>query len=114
MVERIQNALGETVKEVRISKRLTESPACLVVGDYEMSQNLQRVFAQLGQDAPDVKPILEINPDHALITKMDQEPDEDLFADLAKILFDQALLAEGGQLEDPAAFVRRLNKLMLS
>lgn len=114
MVERIQNALGDTVKEVRVSKRLTESPACLVVGDYDMSANLQRVFAQLGQDAPDVKPILEINAEHALVTKMDQEPDEDLFVDLAKILFDQALLAEGGQLEDPAAFVRRLNKLMLS
>ncbi len=114
MVERIQNALGDAVKEVRVSKRLTESPACLVVGDYDMSANLQRVFAQLGQDAPNVKPILEINPGHALVTKMDQEPDEDLFADLAKILFDQAVLAEGGQLDDPAAFVRRLNKLMLS
>ncbi len=114
MVERIQKALGDTVKEVRVSKRLTESPACLVVGDYDMSANLQRVFAQLGQDAPDIKPILEINPEHALVTKMDQEPDEDLFADLAKILFDQAVLAEGGQLEDPASFVRRLNRLMLS
>jgi molecular chaperone HtpG len=114
MVERIQTALGETVKEVRVSHRLTESPACLVVGDYDMSANLQRVFAQLGQDAPDVKPILEVNPGHPLVTKMDQEPDEDMFADLAKILFDQALLAEGGQLEDPAAFVHRLNRLMLS
>lgn len=114
LVERIQNAIGDGVKEVRVSKRLTESPACLVVGDYDMSANLQRVFAQLGQDAPDVKPILEINTEHALVTKMDQEPDEDMFADLAKILFDQALLAEGGQLEDPAAFVHRLNKLMLS
>ncbi len=114
LVERIQNALGDAVKEVRVSKRLTESPACLVVGDYDMSANLQRVFAQLGQDAPDTKPILEVNPEHPLVTKMDQEPDEDLYADLAKILFDQALLAEGGQLEDPAAFVRRLNKLMLS
>ncbi len=114
MVERIQNALGESVKEVRVSKRLTESPACLVVGDYDMSANLQRVFAQLGQDAPDTKPILEVNPEHPLVSKMDQEPDEDLFADLASILLDQALLAEGGQLQDPAAFVRRLNKLMLS
>ncbi len=114
MVERIKSALGDMVKEVRVSQRLTESPACLVVGDYDMSANLQRVFAQLGQDAPNVKPILEVNPDHPLVVKMEQEPDEDLFADLAKILFDQALLAEGGQLEDPAAFVRRLNKLMLS
>jgi molecular chaperone HtpG len=114
MVERIQSALGESVKEVRVSHRLTESPACLVVGDYDMSANLQRVFAQLGQDAPNIKPILEINPEHPLVVKIDQEPDEDRFADLSKILFDQALLAEGGQLEDPAAFVRRLNQLMLS
>jgi len=114
MVERIASALGEAVKEVRISKRLTESPACLVVGDYDMSANLQRMLKQLGQSAPETKPILEINPDHPLVQKMDQEPDEDLFADLAKILFDQATLSEGGQLDDPAAFVHRLNKLIVN
>ncbi|MES9869800.1 MAG: molecular chaperone HtpG [Sedimenticola sp.] len=114
MVERVQGVLGEKVKEVRISNRLTESPACLVVGDYDMSANLQRVLKQLGQDAPDVKPIFEINPGHPLVEKMDKEPDEDVFADLTNILFDQATLAEGGQLDDPAAFVHKLNKLMLS
>lgn len=114
LVERIQTVLGEGVKEVRISNRLTESPACLVVGDYDMSANLQRVMKQLGQDAPATAPILEINVSHPMVEKMDTEPDEDRFADLAKILLDQATLAEGGQLEDPAAFVHRLNKLMLS
>jgi len=113
LIERVQKALGESVQEVRISHRLTESPACIVVGDYDMSANLQRVLKQLGQDAPSAKPILELNPTHSLVQKMDQEPDEDLFADLASVLLDQAILAEGGQLDDPAAFVRRLNKLML-
>jgi len=114
LVERITKALGDNVKEVRISSRLTESPACLVVGDYDMSANLQRVLKQMGQAAPPTQPILEVNPDHPLVKKMDQEQDEALFDELAAILFDQATLAEGGQLEDPAAFVHRLNKLMLS
>ncbi len=114
LLERIQGVLGEGVKEVRVSNRLTESPACLVVGDYDMSANLQRVMEQLGQNAPKTQPIMEINTEHALLQRMDQEPDEDIFADLSRILFDQALLAEGGQLEDPAGFVHRLNKLMLS
>ncbi len=114
LLERIQKVLGDGVKEVRVSNRLTESPACLVVGDYDMSANLQRVLEQLGQNAPKTQPILEINTDHPLLQRMDQEPDEDVFADLSRILFDQALLAEGGQLEDPAGFVHRLNKLMLS
>ncbi len=114
LLERIQNALGESVKEVRVSNRLTESPACLVVGDYDMSANLQRMLHQLGQEAPASQPILEVNPGHPLVERMEQEGQEDTFADLAKILFDQALLAEGGQLQDPAAFVQRLNRLMLS
>jgi molecular chaperone HtpG len=114
LLERIQNVLGEGVKEVRVSNRLTESPACLVVGDYDMSANLQRVMEQLGQNAPKTQPTMEINLEHPLLQRMDQEPDEDIFADLSQILFDQALLAEGGQLEDPAGFVHRLNKLMLS
>ncbi|MCP3870560.1 MAG: molecular chaperone HtpG [Gammaproteobacteria bacterium] len=114
LVERISKALGDKVKEVRISSRLTESPACLVVGDYDMSANLQRVLKQMGQDAPAAQPILEVNTGHPLVEKMDQEPDEDLFGELAAVLLDQATLAEGGQLEDPAGFVHRLNKLMLS
>jgi molecular chaperone HtpG len=113
VVERIGKALGESVQEVRVSNRLTESPACLVVGDYDMSANLQRLMKQLGQAAPDSRPILEINPGHPLLDRMEGESDEEVFADLARILLDQATLAEGGQLTDPAAFVHRLNRLML-
>jgi len=113
LIERVKGALGESVKEVRVSNRLTESPACLVVDHYDMSQNLARVLKQLGQDAPLPTPIMEINLEHPLLQRMDGEPDEDRFAELAKLVFDQALLAEGGQLQDPAAFVHRLNRLML-
>jgi len=113
LIERITNALGESVKEVRPSVRLTESPACLVVGDYDMSQNMARVLKQIGQDAPMPTPIMEINIEHPLLSKMENEADEDRFSDMAKLLFDQALLAEGGQLEDPASFVHNMNKLLL-
>ena len=113
LIERVKTALGETVKEVRVSSRLTESPACLVVDHYDMSQNLARVLKQLGQDAPMPTPIIEINLEHPLLQRMDGEADEDKFGELAKLVFDQALLAEGGQLEDPAGFVHRLNRLML-
>ncbi len=99
---------------MKISHRLTESPACLVVGDYDMSANLQRVLKQMGQDAPDSQPILELNPTHPLVEKMDQEQDEDMFTDLAKILLDQPNWLRVASLEDPASFVHRLNKLMLS
>jgi molecular chaperone HtpG len=113
LIERVKSALGESVKEVRVSSRLTDSPACLVVGDYDMSQNLARVLKQLGQDAPMPTPIIEINLEHPLLERMDKESDEDKFGELARLVFDQALLAEGGQLEDPAGFVHRLNRLML-
>jgi molecular chaperone HtpG len=113
LLERLKTSLGDSIKEVRVSSRLTESPACLVVGDYDMSQNLARVLKQLGQDAPMPTPIMEINLDHPLVRRMDDEVDEDKFGELAKLVFDQALLAEGGQLEDPAGFVHRLNRLML-
>jgi molecular chaperone HtpG len=114
LLERIKTTLGEaTVKDVRVSGRLTDSPACLVVDDYDMSQNLARVLKQLGQDAPMPTPIMEINLEHPLLARLKSEAEEDRFGDLTKLLFDQALLAEGGQLEDPAAFVHRLNKLML-
>lgn len=113
LLERLKTALGEAVKEVRVSSRLTDSPACLVVEDHDMSQNLARVLKQLGQDAPMPTPIIEINLEHPLLDRMDAETDEDKFGELAKLVFDQALLAEGGQLQDPAAFVHRLNRLML-
>ena len=113
LIERVKSALGDTVKEVRVSSRLTESPACLVVDHYDMSQNLARVLKQLGQDAPMPTPIIEVNLEHPLLQRMENEVDEDKFTELAKLVFDQALLAEGGQLDDPAGFVHRLNRLML-
>jgi molecular chaperone HtpG len=112
LVERIAKALGERAKEVRITHRLTESPACLVVGEGELSGNLERLLKTAGQKTPTVVPILEINPHHPLVQRLQAESDERL-GDWASLLFDQALLAEGAQLEDPAGFVRRLNALML-
>lgn len=113
MLERLKSSLGEAVEDVRITHRLTESPACLVVGENDMGAQMRRLLESAGQQVPDTKPIIEVNPQHPLVEKMDQEPDEDRFAELAKILFDQASLAEGGHLKDPAAYVQRLNKLLL-
>ncbi len=113
LVDRFKEKLGDQVKDVRISHRLTDSPACLVVEAHDMSANLSRVLKQFGQDAPESKPIMEINADHPLVQHIDVEQDEDRFSDMARVLFDQALLAEGGQLDDPASFVRRMNSLML-
>ncbi len=113
LLKRMQEALGESVKEVRVSHRLTDSPACLVVEEHDMSANLARVLKSIGQDAPQTPPIMEVNLTHPLLQRLEQESDEERFGDLAKVLFDQAQLAEGGQLDDPAAFVRRLNSLML-
>ena len=112
LVERIKATLGERVKDVRVTHRLTDSPACLVTGEGDMSANLERLLKAAGQAAPTVKPTLEINPAHTLVTRMNAESDEDRFADWAHLVFDQALLAEGGQLDDPASFVRRLNGLL--
>ena len=113
LVERIQTALGETVKEVRVTHRLTDSPACLVSGENDMSGNLERLLKAAGQQTPGSKPVLEINPQHALVQRLGAETDEANFADWSSLLFDQALLAEGGQLEDPASFVKRMNKLLV-
>jgi len=112
LTERIQAALGERVKAVRVTHRLTDSPACLVTGETDMSANLERLLKAAGQAAPTVKPTLEINPSHALVTRLNSEADDTRFADWANLLFEQALLAEGGQLDDPASFVRRLNGLL--
>ncbi len=112
LVERIKTTLGDRVKDVRVTHRLTDSPACLVTGEGDMSANLERLLKAAGQAAPTVKPTLEINPVHTLVTRMNAEADEDRFADWAHLVFDQALLAEGGQLDDPASFVRRLNGLL--
>ena len=112
-IKRVKAILEADVEDVRITHRLTDSPACLVVGKDEMGAQMRRLLEQAGQMPPESKPILEINPEHPLIVSMDQEADEDRFADLAHILFDQAALAEGGGIADPAAYVRRLNKLLL-
>jgi molecular chaperone HtpG len=111
LVEKIKEALGERVKDVRITHRLTDSPSCLVADEHDPGGNLARILKSVGQKAPEVKPILEINPDHAMIGRLKNETAH--FADWANLLFDQALLAEGGQLEDPAGFVKRMNSLML-
>ena len=114
LTDRTAKALGERVKEVRVTLRLTESPACLIADEHDLSANLQRMLKAAGQKAPGTKPILELNPRHPLVQRLNQEKEDARFGDLAQILFDQALLAEGGSLEDPAGFVKRLNQLMLS
>ena len=114
LVEKIGNSLGEQVKQVRVTFRLTSSPACLVADQHGMSANLERMLKAAGQPVPGSKPILEINPHHPLVRRLKYETDEARFADWSRILFDQALLAEGGQLDDPASFVKRLNDLMLA
>ena len=114
LIERITKSLGERVKEVRVTLRLTESPACLVADENDLSANLQRMLKAAGQKAPQSKPILEINPRHPIVQRLKGEADDGRFDDLSQILFDQSLLAEGGQLEDPAGFVKRLNQLMLA
>ena len=113
LVERITEVLKDEVSEVRTTTRLTDSVACLVVGDYDMGAQMRRIMEAAGQAVPDTKPILEINPGHPLLKMLDAEADEDRFADLASVVFDQANLAEGGQLDDPAGYVSRLNKLLL-
>ncbi len=114
LVERVKKALGERVKDVRVTLRLTESPACLVADDHDMTAGLQRMLKAAGQNVPASQPILEINTRHPLVQRLQAEVEESRFGDLAAVLFDQSLLAEGGQLEDPAAFVKRLNQLMLA
>ena len=108
---KIAKSLGERVKEVRVTHRLTDSPACLVADEHDMSGNLARILKAAGQQAPDMKPILEINPKHPVVLRLRYE--EAKFDDWTAVLFEQALLAEGGQLDDPATFVKRMNQLML-
>jgi molecular chaperone HtpG len=111
LVERVKATLKERVKDVRVTFRLTDSPACLVADEQDMSNHLQRLLKAAGQPAPQSKPILELNPTHPLVQRLKTE--ERNFDDWASLLADQALLAEGGQLDDPGAFVRRMNALLL-
>ncbi|PPC95647.1 molecular chaperone HtpG [Methylotenera mobilis] len=112
LVEKIKQTLGSQVKDVRVTHRLTDSPACLVSDAHDLSGNLARILKAAGQNAPESKPILEINPTHKLVKRLETESAETVFADLTHVLFDQALLAEGGTLEDPASFVKRMNSLI--
>ena len=113
VVERIKKALGEKVMDVRATTRLTDSPACIVLNEHEIALHMQRLMKQAGHEVPASKPVLEINPVHSMIKRMESEQDETLFNDWAGVLLDQAIIAEGGQLENPADFVRRLNHLLL-
>lgn len=112
LLERVKSTLGDKVKEVRITHRLTDSPACLVVDENDMGMNLARLLKAAGQNVPTSAPILELNPEHPVVERL--RSDDARFGDWAELLFDQALLAEGGTLDDPATFVKRVNQLMLN
>ncbi|MDT8371946.1 MAG: molecular chaperone HtpG [Gammaproteobacteria bacterium] len=114
LVERVKTTLGDKVKDVRITHRLTDSPACLVADAHDMSANLERMLKAAGQQVDGSKPIFELNPQHPMIVRLKEDQDDARFEDWTSILFDQALLAEGGQLEDPASYVKRLNALLLN
>ncbi|MRX11344.1 molecular chaperone HtpG [Pseudoduganella sp. FT25W] len=114
LVEKMKEALADKAKDVRVTFRLTDSPACLVADENELSGNLLRMLKAAGQNAPESKPILEINPDHPLVQRLKNEGVASSFSDWSNLLFDQALLAEGGSLSDPATFVKRLNELLLA
>src|SRR5262249_4711839 len=114
LLTRVQEVLKDRASRVRLTHRLTDSPACLVADEQAISRHLERILRESGQLVAASKPILEINPDHPVVQRLKQESDAALFADWSHILFDQALLAEGGELEDPATFVKRLNSLTLA
>jgi len=109
VIEKAEAILSAKVKAVKVSSRLSESPSCLVADENELGSNMERIMKSLGQDVPETKPILEINPDHPLVKKLKKSVDEDL----VEVLFDQAVLSEGGQISEPAAFIKRINKLMM-
>ena len=113
LVTRIQDALTDDVKEVRISHRLTDSPSCLVLEEHEMAVHLQQVMKQAGHALPNTKPILEVNPGHPLVVRLKDEQDQEKFSEWSHLLFEQAMLNEGGQLEDPTAFVKRMNAILV-
>ncbi|MCK9189258.1 molecular chaperone HtpG [Acidithiobacillus sp.] len=114
LVERIKNALGQRVEAVRVSHRLTSSPACIVLGERDMALYMQQLLKQAGHEISSTKPVLEINPTHPMLVRIEGEKDDTRFAEWSALLLDQAILAEGGQLEDPAGFVARINQLMLA
>jgi molecular chaperone HtpG len=112
LIERIKSELGDKVKDVRVTHRLTDSPSCIVADEHDLGGNLARILKAAGQKAPSSKPILEINPNHLAVQRLKYEKTR--FSDWANLLLEQAMLAEGGTLEDPAGFVKRINDLMLA
>lgn len=113
LLKKVADSLGERVSDVRSSQRLTDSASCLVLGDQEMALHLQRLLEQAGQDVPNSSPVLELNPAHPLVDKLGATADGQQFDDLSLVLFEQAVLSEGGSLADPAEFVRRVNSLLV-
>lgn len=114
MIERIKALVGDQVQEVRATHRLTESPACLVYGEGDVGVQMRKILAAAGQAVPDTRPVLEVNLRHALVARLQDETDDGRATDLAGLLYDQAALAAGNQLENPALFVQRLNRLLFS
>jgi molecular chaperone HtpG len=114
LLKRMKKSLDEKVEDVRVTNRLTDSPACIVLNEQDMAMHMQRILKEAGHEMPVTKPILEINPDHPIVKQLDGEKSKKKFDDWSAILFDQALLAEGGQLDDPAGFVAKLNKMLVA
>jgi molecular chaperone HtpG len=113
LLKRVKDALGDRVTEVRVSTRLRESPGCLVLSEHDLGANMRRILAAAGQKAPEAKPALELNVEHPLVKYLDSESDDNRFGEVAQLLYDQAALAEGGQLANPAEYVQRLNRLLV-
>lgn len=114
LIVRMKKSLEEKVEDVRVSSRLTDSPACIVINEHDMAMHMQRLMKEAGHAMPSGKPVLEINPDHPIVKRMDEEKSDEQFNDWSGFLFDQAILAEGGQLDDPASFVNQMNKMLVS
>jgi molecular chaperone HtpG len=113
LVEKLKDLLGDRIADVRVSARLIDSPSCLALGDYEMAPHLARLLREAGHDLPESKPTLEVNPQHALLKRIETETDDAKASDLAELLLEQAEIAAGAQLPDPAAFVQRINRVLL-
>ncbi len=113
LLERVKSALGERVAEVRVASRLTDSPSCLVMGERDLGSAMRRILEAQGQKVPETKPVLELNVEHPIVRHLEAVTEEAAFAELAQLLYDQAALSEGGQLVNPADYVRRLNRLLV-
>jgi molecular chaperone HtpG len=114
LIKRMKKVLDDKVEDIRVTNRLTDSPACIVLNEQDMAMHMQRLLKEAGHAMPSSRPVLEINPDHPIVKKLKLEKSKKKFDDWSNILFDQAILAEGGQLEDPASFVAKLNKMLVS